>query len=86
MSVWQSIDALYKFVYNSDHLEVFKRRYEWFAKMPEMHMVMWYVPAGSNPTVVDAVERLAHLRLQGETPYAFSFRRKFNPVELTNEE
>ena len=81
MSVWDSADSLYRFVYQSDHVEVFKRRKDWFEKMPEMHMVLWYVPVGYNPSVADAVERLTYLRLEGETPYAFSFRKKFSAAE-----
>ena len=81
MSVWENTEALFQFVYNSDHLEVFKRRMEWFEKMLEMHMVMWYLPVGSIPSVADAVERLTHLRAQGETPYAFSFRKRFSVEE-----
>ena len=81
MSVWQNVDALFRFAYQSDHLEIFKRRTEWFEKMPEMHMVLWYVPEGSMPSVADAVERLTHLRQRGETPYAFSFKKRFTPEE-----
>ena len=84
MSVWESVDSLFQFVYQSDHIEVFKRRKEWFEKMPEMHMVLWYIPVGSVPSVADAVERLTHLRLQGETPYAFSFRQKFTAAETVS--
>jgi len=86
MSVWESTEALFQFVYNSGHLEVFKRRKEWFEKMPEMHMVLWYLPVGSIPSVADAVERLTHLRALGETPYAFSFRKKFTPQEAVSNE
>ncbi|HMG93489.1 MAG TPA: DUF3291 domain-containing protein [Chryseolinea sp.] len=81
MSVWQNVDALVQYVYQSSHVEIFKRRTEWFEKMPEMHMVLWYVPVGSTPSVADAVERLTHLRLQGETPYAFSFKKRFSSAE-----
>jgi len=81
MSVWQNVDALFQYVYQSGHVEIFKRRTEWFEKMPEMHMVLWYVPVGSTPSVADAVERLTHLRLQGETPYAFSFKKRFSSAE-----
>jgi hypothetical protein len=77
MSVWKDIDALFKFVYNSNHVEVFKRKKEWFERMPQMHMACWYVPAGYNPTVVDAAKRLEHLRTKGETPHAFSFKKRF---------
>jgi hypothetical protein len=81
MSTWESVDALFEYVYKSDHIEVFKRRAEWFEKMHDMHMVLWYVPAGATPTVAEAVERLTYLRSNGETPYAFSFKKRFSPEE-----
>lgn len=81
MSTWENVDALFNYVYKSDHVEIFKRRAEWFEKMTDMHMVLWYVPEGSNPTVSEAVARLTYLRLNGETPYAFSFKKRFSPEE-----
>jgi len=77
MSVWKNGEALYRYVYQSDHVAIFKRRAEWFEKMPEMHMALWYVQRGSMPTVSDAIERLDYLRVHGESPYAFTFRSKF---------
>ena len=77
MSVWENIDALFQFVYQSQHTEYVKRRKEWFEKMPEVYMVLWYVHAGHMPTVQEAVERLNYLRKHGETPHAFSFRKRF---------
>jgi len=81
MSVWENADALFQFVYQSQHTEYVKRRKEWFEKMPEMYMALWYVPAGHVPIVQEAVERLNYLRKHGETPHAFSFRKRFT-VEL----
>ena len=81
MSVWENTDALFQFVYQSQHTEYVKRRKEWFEKMPEMYMALWYVPAGHAPTVQEAVERLNYLRKHGETPYAFSFRKRFTVEE-----
>jgi hypothetical protein len=80
MSVWSSFDALYAYVYRSAHTEFLKRRRDWFEKMSEMYHVLWYVPAGHLPGVAEARERLDHLRAQGETPYAFSFRQRFGPA------
>lgn len=77
MSVWQNADTLMDFVYRSDHVDILKRSREWFSKMKEMHMVLWHVPAGHTPTVEEAIERLDHLRAHGETPYAFSFKKRF---------
>lgn len=81
MSVWENKEALFKFVYQSSHVEIFKRKKEWFEKMPVMHMVLWYVPANHTPTVGEAMVRLNHLRKHGETPYAFSFKKSFTPEE-----
>ena len=81
MSVWESADALYQYVYKSHHAEYVKRRKEWFQKMPEMHLVLWYIPAGHTPTVQEAVDRLNHLRKNGETPFAFTFKKQFTVEE-----
>jgi len=77
MSVWKNIDALFQFAYRSDHVEIFKKRAQWFEKMAEMHMALWYVPQGHYPDVKEAAERLNYLRKHGDTPFAFSFRKKF---------
>jgi hypothetical protein len=82
MSVWETLEQLYQFTYKSMHTEFLKRRKEWFGKMGEMYYVLWYVPAGSVPDVMEAKERLEHLRAHGETPYAFSFSKRFGPEGL----
>jgi len=81
MSVWENAEALFRYVYQSDHVEIFKRRKEWFETMPEMHVALWYVPCGTTPTVAEAIRRLDYLRLHGESPYAFTFRSKFTALE-----
>jgi hypothetical protein len=82
MSVWKDWESLFKFVYESAHLEIFKRKKEWFAKMPKMHLVLWYVKEGSIPTLEDAKARLEYLQQHGESPYAFSFKSKYLPEDL----
>ncbi|MEN9571191.1 MAG: hypothetical protein RL172_2422 [Bacteroidota bacterium] len=79
LSVWQSRDALFKYVYQSGHAAIFKRRKEWFEKMKEMHQVLWHIPAGTVPTVAEARDRLLYLRTHGETPAAFTFKKHFLP-------
>ena len=83
MSVWENVDALFQFVYQSQHTEYMKRRKEWFEKMPEMYIALWYVPSGHTPTIQEAVDRLNYLRKHGETPYAFSFRKRFTVEEAS---
>jgi hypothetical protein len=81
MSVWKNPEALFQFVYQSNHVEIFKRRKEWFEKMEEMHITQWYVPASHVPTVAEAIERLNYLRNHGETPFSFSFKKRFSIEE-----
>lgn len=84
MSVWENTDALFQFVYKSNHVEVFKRRKEWFEKMKDMHMALWYIPQGNLPTVEEATERLLYLRNNGETPFSFTFKNRFSMEEAAD--
>ncbi len=38
MSVWNNIDSLFQFTYQSAHVDIFKRRKEWFEKMTDLQM------------------------------------------------
>ncbi|MGB5553309.1 MAG: DUF3291 domain-containing protein [Flavobacteriaceae bacterium] len=78
MSVWESKIALFNFTYSSAHVEIFKRRKEWFSKMTDSHIALWYVPADQIPNPKEAVERLYYLNEHGETPFSFSFKNEFN--------
>jgi len=79
LSTWASIDALADYVYRSDHTAFLRRRAEWFERMDELILALWWVPAGHRPTEAEAVERLDHLRLHGPTAHAFTFRHRFDP-------
>lgn len=81
MSVWKDIDTLYAYTYQTAHTEILKRRKEWFEKMGEMQLALWYVPQGHIPTVAEAEERLTYLRKNGPTPYAFTFKQRFSYEE-----
>lgn len=80
MSVWQSPETLGAFVYRSAHVEIMRRRREWFAPM-DVFMALWWVPVGRLPTVEEAVLRLETLRRLGPTQDAFTFRDIFPAPE-----
>jgi hypothetical protein len=77
MSVWTSPEALSDFVLRTDHRHFLRRRAEWFERMAEAYVVLWWVPAGHLPDVDEAKDRLARLRRDGPTPEAFTFRTPF---------
>jgi Domain of unknown function (DUF3291) len=80
MSVWETIDDLARFVYRSGHVDVMRRRREWFERIG-IHMVLWWVAVGHVPSVDEAEERLDHLREHGPTPHAFTFKARFLPEQ-----
>jgi hypothetical protein len=77
MSVWQSIDDLMRFVQSDGHIAIMKRRREWFVRMAEASLVLWWIPIGHIPTIAEAQDRLDSLRISGPGPRAFSFRQLF---------
>ena len=81
MSVWTDAQSLSEFVYRTAHVEFMRRRREWFERMPEAFLVLWWVPEGHVPSMQEAVARLAHLREHGATPHAFNFRSVFPPPD-----
>ena len=76
MSVWESKEALWDFVYASGHLAVMRRRREWFKRI-EQFMCLWWVPAGHVPDIPEAEERLDQLRADGPGPASFTFKQDF---------
>lgn len=78
MSVWRDIESLRRYVYNSAHVEVMRRRRQWFERMAEAFLVLWWVPAGHRPEIPEAVARLEVLRAKGPTAEAFTFRQAFS--------
>lgn len=85
MSVWQDITALKNYVYYSGHLDIMRRRREWFERMAEAHMVLWWVPKDHMPSVQEALQRLDLLREKGPTRDAFTFRQPFDAPDAVGE-
>jgi Domain of unknown function (DUF3291) len=85
MSVWESLEALRDFVYrNGPHLDFMRRRREWFHRMAQQHLVLWWVPAGHIPDLDEALSRLDELRSDGPSARAFTFQDPFPvPAEPT---
>jgi hypothetical protein len=77
MSVWESVDALRDYVYRSAHAGVLRRRQEWFERMSEAFVALWWIEAGTLPTIDDARERLAALSADGPTSFAFTLKQPF---------
>ena len=79
MSVWESVEALAAFVYSEQHRQVLRRRREWFERMEEAYLTLWWIPRGQVPTTEEAEDRIRHLRTHGPTARAFTLRVHFPP-------
>ena len=85
LSLWVSLADLTAFVYKSRHRSVLQQRHQWFQRFDGPYTALWWVPPGHNPDVAEAKQRLASLQTQGETSYAFSFKKPFPASEEGSE-
>jgi hypothetical protein len=72
LTVWESAEALERFVFKTVHGRFFDRRETWF-EQPEPTLVMWWVPAGGRPALEEGVARLDHLKAHGPSDHAFGW-------------
>jgi hypothetical protein len=73
LSVWESVEALERFVWATVHKQFYNRKNEWFDKPEAPHFVMWPVPAGHIPDLAEAMGRLEYLRARGDSDFAFGW-------------
>jgi hypothetical protein len=75
--VWRDVESLADYAFRSGHVEIMRRRREWFLREEQATAVLWWVPRGHRPTLAEAAERLELLRRDGPSPLAFTFRHAF---------
>jgi GNAT superfamily N-acetyltransferase len=73
-SVWESLAYLRDYAYKGLHRDVFRQRGDWFVSS---EAVMWWVPAGTIPTLEECKARLEFLLRHGPSPYAFETGQRF---------
>jgi Domain of unknown function (DUF3291) len=81
-TIWESLDALKHFTYQSGHGAYFRRRLEWFmpfnGPMDAPTTVMWWIQAGTVPPLTEAKARYDHLVMHGSSQHAFTFKEYFD--------
>lgn len=73
LTVWENVETLENFVWNTVHRAFYERRAEWFEVLGEMHFVMWWVPVGHKPTLDEALAKLALKQKNGDSDQAFGW-------------
>ena len=77
LTVWTDADALFEFVYRSAHTPVMARRREYFEPLRKTYQALWWIEAGTLPTINDALAKLWLLEQFGPCPQAFTFKARF---------
>ncbi len=73
MSVWESVEALERFVWATVHKQFYNRKGSWFEQLTTPHFVMWPTPPGHIPDLQEAKTRLEHLQQHGDSDLAFGW-------------
>jgi hypothetical protein len=73
MSVWESPEALGRFVFQTVHRNIYARKHEFFETPDRPMFVLWWVEPGHIPTLAEAKARLDHYRAHGPSDYAFGW-------------
>jgi hypothetical protein len=73
LSVWESAEALERFVWATVHKVFYNRKAEWFAPSTKPHFVMWPVEQGHRPDLDEAMARLERLTAHGDSDFAFGW-------------
>jgi len=86
MSVWETVEQLRRYVYQTAHVELVRQRHAWFERLAGVYTALWWVPAGHIPSVDEAKQRLVRLEEHGPTEFAFTFQSVIAPSESFQQE
>ena len=73
MSVWESAEALGKFVFQTVHRGIYARKREFFEPARTPTVAMWWIAQGHIPSLDEAKERLDHYIAHGPGEFAFGW-------------
>jgi len=73
MSVWESPEALGRFVFQTVHSNIYARKHDFFEPPERPTFALWWVEPGHIPTLEEAKARLDHYCAHGASEYAFGW-------------
>ncbi|MEM9058832.1 MAG: DUF3291 domain-containing protein [Pseudomonadota bacterium] len=71
LSVWDDVESLRMFTWNTIHKRFRLRRDEWFEPLGMAYLAIWPIDRTHRPDGQEALEKLAVLRRHGPTPSVF---------------
>lgn len=79
LTVWETAEHLWDYVYRTEHVDYLRRRRQWFQAIDEIYAACWWIPAGHVPDVDEAMKKIDQLERDGPSDDVFGFRRPFPP-------
>ncbi|NNE53573.1 MAG: DUF3291 domain-containing protein [Sulfitobacter sp.] len=73
LSVWEDVESLEHFVWNTVHKRFYDRKGEWYDMGAALRLVMWWVPIGHKPGIDEAMARFRQLETEGDSDAAFGW-------------
>ncbi len=73
VSVWDSVEALKRYTFETRHGTFLGRAGEWFEKVAGPQLVLWNTEHTDRPTFREAFARLKHLEKHGDTSRAYGW-------------
>jgi len=74
VSVWNNLDSLKDYTFNSLHSVYLNRSLEWFKKVEGPQLVIWDIANDHQPTFKESFNRLEYLNNNGTTDYAYGWK------------
>ncbi|MFN3822964.1 MAG: DUF3291 domain-containing protein [Pseudorhodobacter sp.] len=73
LSVWENVESLEHFVWNTVHRQFYARKAEWYDAIGNGNLVLWWVPAGHRPDLAEGMARWQHREANGDSDHAFGW-------------
>jgi Domain of unknown function (DUF3291) len=80
LTVWKSLQSLYRFTYSGQHKQALRDRSKWMEPYKEKHLsyVVWWAEELKDVSWEEAFKRYNHYIQDGPTPFAFDFKHAFD--------
>lgn len=80
LTVWKSLQSLYRFTYSGKHREALRDRNKWMEPYQEKHLsyVVWWTEKLGDVSWQEAFKRYNYYIQYGPTPFAFDFKQAFD--------
>ncbi|MGF6949205.1 hypothetical protein QF028_001710 [Neobacillus sp. B4I6] len=85
LTVWKSLQSLYRFTYSGQHKQAIRDRNKWIETHQEKQptYVVWWVEKVKDVSWEEAFKRYNYYIQQGPTPFAFDYKHAFDEVGET---